>query len=113
MVEVAVHLPFSILPPNFKIIEIEFPDNLIIESVDLNSLEPNWNKFPYLKSTQLIGDQFISRNTNPILKVPSAVVSGDFNFLMNPKFIENSKIRILEIRDFKFDDRFFSSWLAN
>lgn len=107
MAEVAVHLPMSIVPPNFKIIEIEIPDSVEIQEIEAGTLPPDWNKFPYLKATQLVGDTFIRSRNYAVLKVPSAVVLGDFNLLINPAYIEKTGIKILNVKDFKFDDRFF------
>jgi RES domain-containing protein len=40
--------------------------------------------------------------------VPSAVVEGDFNYLLNPKHKEFRKINIVEIKSFYFDSRLFN-----
>ena len=42
-----------------------------------------------------------------VLKVPSAVVKGDFNYLINPYHADFKKIKIKEVTDFPFDRRMF------
>jgi RES domain-containing protein len=104
--EIAVHTPLGILPDNYKLITIEIPDNAIL-SLDLSSIPINWNVFPYVADVRYLGDRFIKENNHLGLKVPSAVVQGDFNYLINPQHSEFHKIRILKIETFDFDRRLF------
>ena len=54
-----------------------------VEVLNVHKLQKDWNVFPNSFTTQLLGDDFINRNEACVLKVPSAVVKGDFNFLIN------------------------------
>ncbi|MDR6846334.1 RES family NAD+ phosphorylase [Flavobacterium granuli] len=107
MAEVLVHLSLATLPNDFVMLTIDIPDDIFVEVLDLNKLSIDWNVFPCTFETPLLGDDFIRRNEACILKVPSAVVKGDFNFLINPYHIDFSKIRITEQIDFPFDKRIF------
>jgi len=42
-----------------------------------------------------------------VLKAPSAVVQGDFNYLINPNHKEFKKIKVLKTEKFDFDGRLF------
>jgi RES domain-containing protein len=42
-----------------------------------------------------------------VLKVPSAVVKGDFNYLINPFHPDATKISVSSQEDFPFDKRIF------
>jgi RES domain-containing protein len=70
-------------------------------------LPSNWKSFPHENSTRICGDSFIATGKYLVLKVPSAVVQGDFNYLINPKHADSSKIRIINIERFQFDERLF------
>lgn len=107
MAEVVVHLSIATLPSDYVMIEIDIPEEIAIHSIDTSKLPLDWNIFPHNLETQLIGDDFINANKKCILKVPSSVVEGDFNYLINPFHPEFSKIKIIKISDFKFDRRFF------
>lgn len=107
MAEVAVHLTLATLPSDFVMIEIEIPDNIKIKVINLNDLPDHWNNYPPNNSTQKIGDDFIDSMEDCILKVPSAVVQGDFNYLMNPYHKEFKQIKILSVIAFPFDKRIF------
>ena len=107
MAEVAVHLSLAALPKDFMMIEIEIPTSIKINILSEKSLSENWNNFPHTLETQLIGDEFIHSNKFCVIKVPSAVVKGDYNYLINPHHKEMKKIKIIEISDFPFDKRIF------
>jgi RES domain-containing protein len=107
MAEVAVHLTLATLPSDYVMIEIEIPDNIIIKEIILKELDEDWNNHPPNSNTQKIGDEFIDSIKECILKVPSAVVQGDSNYLINPYHTDFKKIKIIEITDFPFDKRIF------
>lgn len=107
MAEVAVHLTLATLPRNYVMIEIEIPNNIKIKELDLKELDEDWDMHPPNSKTQKIGDQFIDSVENCVLKVPSAVVKGDFNYLINTYHSDFKKIKIIEISDFNFDKRIF------
>lgn len=107
MAEVLVHLPLNFLPDNYVMLEIEIPNGIKIDEVDVSKLKNNWNSFPHPAENQEIGDGFFRDNKACVLKVPSAVVKGDFNFLLNPNHPDMKKIRIVNLSDFLFDKRIF------
>lgn len=106
LVEVAVHLPLATLPKDFMMMTVEIPPPVSIETLDLGQLPEGWSSIP--TATQQIGDQFIESERACVLKVPSAVVPGDFNYLINPDHAEFTQVEIVEVVDFHFDKRLFS-----
>ena len=102
--EIAVHTPLGIVPKNYELVHIEIPDDFVFE---VKKLPSDWRTFPHSDSTQQIGDDFLKKSKFLILKVPSAAVQGEFNFVINPKHKEVSKIKILKVERFSFDDRIF------
>lgn len=107
MAEVLVHLSMATLPSDFVMLTIDIPDTILVEVLNLGKIGMDWNVFPCTFETPLLGDDFIRRNEACVLKVPSAVVKGDFNFLINPHHIDFYKIKIIEQVDFPFDKRIF------
>jgi len=109
MAEVAVHLSLDNLPEDFIMLEIDIPDELVFAPQILpESLKADWNWFPHSISTQLIGDRFIRENAFCLVRVPSAIVKGDCNILINPAHADFSKITIASMNDFPFDRRLIS-----
>ncbi len=107
MVEIAVHTPLGCLPTDFFMVEIGIPDNLQIIEVFEDELPQNWQSFGFKQITQAIGDGFIKEKKALVLKVPSAVVQGDFNYLINPGHKDIGSISIIKTRAFGFDERLF------
>lgn len=107
MAEVAVHLTLATLPGDYVMIEIEIPDSVKIKELKISELSDNWNINPPGTETQNIGNEFIDSKKECVLKVPSAIVKGDFNFLINPHHKDLKKIKIIKISDFPFDKRIF------
>jgi RES domain-containing protein len=107
MAEVAVHLSLATLPGDFVMLEIEVPIEVSQKTLSLLDLPLGWNNFPHLISTQRIGDEFVQLGKTCLLKIPSAVVPGDFNFLINSKHSDFIKIHIVKQEDFPFDQRLF------
>ena len=105
--EVVVHLDAQNLPKDFSMLTIYVPYDSPIQTIVPSQLPRNWNSFPPLKETQSIGDVFIENVEYLLLKVPSAVVKGDYNILINPKHSLYSNARVLEAEDFMLDRRFF------
>ena len=105
MAEVAVHLTAATVPSDYVMLTIYLPTNISAQKLTEADLPPDWKSFPHSVSTQTIGDKFVADNKYCVLQVPSAVTHGDFNLLVNPHHPEFSKIKILEIEDFSFDER--------
>jgi RES domain-containing protein len=55
----------------------------------------------------MIGDKFLKDSKFLVLKVPSATVQGEFNYLINPRHKNFDQIKILKIENFNFDERLF------
>lgn len=106
--EVAIHLPMGIVPKNYFLISINIPDTAGIIKLADAEMPPDWHSNPHSFSTQKIGDQFIAESRSLILQVPSAVVPGDFNFLINPAHPQIKEVTIDNIEPFEFDSRFIA-----
>lgn len=104
--EAAVHMPLGILPKDYFIVAIEIPDDSI-QVLNVDVLPDGWDAWPHSHSTQQIGDDFIKRGEYLALKVPSVVVPGDFNYIINPQHPEIKKIHIINAVPYVFDKRLF------
>ncbi|MCG2792560.1 MAG: RES family NAD+ phosphorylase [Weeksellaceae bacterium] len=102
--EIAVHLPLGIIPKDYRLIQIELPDVIFFEP---KRFPTNWNTFPHLDSTQKMGDKFIKANKFLVMKVPSATVRGEFNYIINPRNLNFKDVKIKKVERFTFDDRLF------
>jgi RES domain-containing protein len=106
-VEIAVHMPLGIVPLDYCLVEIEIPDEFDVYEVRIDNLPLSWNSFPHTKHTQQIGDRFIFDTDHLVLKVPSATVQGNYNYLINPRHPEFNKVTVRNTLPFEFDKRLF------
>jgi RES domain-containing protein len=106
--EVAVHLALKLAPEDYYLTTIEIPDELI-HSYPKNKLKGrDWKTHPPSEFTQQEGDKFVKNNKWLALKVPSAIVQGDYNYLINPVHNNIGLVKILSSERFTFDERLFS-----
>ncbi|MGB7393806.1 MAG: RES domain-containing protein [Pricia sp.] len=109
MAETAVQPNFDILPDRYHIAEIEVPDNLPIYTINLKSIfnGGEWTSPQALSLTKSWGTFVLSRKKYPVIKAPSVVVRGDFNYLLNPYHPDFDRIKVVDIEPFLFDERLF------
>lgn len=104
--EIAVHSPLGIVPSDYFVQSIEIPKLKMLE-IFPEDLNLNWRNFPHEISTKHLGDDFIDENKYLVMKVPSAVIQDEFNYLINPHHKNFPRIKLLKIEEFNFDKRLF------
>ncbi|PRY11977.1 RES domain-containing protein [Pontibacter ummariensis] len=106
-VEVAVHMPLGIVPSDYHLVRIQVPNNASLKEIKSTDLPEEWESFPHPNVTQALGDAFILASEFLVLKVPSAAVQGTYNFLLNPRHKDFSKVKVMGTEPFQFDRRLF------
>ena len=107
ILEVSVHLDFSEdLPTDRFYVEIEIPDDIEILELSVDELPENWDSKPPILETQFIGDDFVFQKNAAVLKVPSAIIPPEFNYLINPNHPDSKKIKVISKQKLQFDNRF-------
>lgn len=84
---------------------IEVPDSIKMETIGVKSLPAGWNDLPVLSATMDIGSNWIRKSESAILKVPSAIVPVEYNYMLNPQHHDFKKIKIGEPQSFRLDPR--------
>ena len=100
--EIIANLSSNKLSQNFYCVELEIPDEMEITEID--ELPENWNTFPHTGSTPRIGSDFIAKG-GFCLKVPSAIIPSEYNFLINPSHDHFDKLLIRDKRPLILDRR--------
>ena len=93
-------------PVRFKYvaIRIKFDDGLV-EIVPAKALPPNWQTEPPPPSTKAIGDAWARAARSAVLALPSVIIPGEPNYLLNPAHPDFKKISIGKSEPFAFDPR--------
>lgn len=64
-----------------------------------------WRQFPHGPEAQALGSEWVRAQRTVALRVPSAVVPGEFNYLLNPAHPDFKRVTIGEAEPFAFDPR--------
>ena len=107
--EFMVHNYHLLSSGNISMAKIEIDENAPILEYPISKLPKGWNLQLHSQiATQKIGSLFFNTGEHYILKVPSAVVPGEYNLLLNPLHKSHSKTKVIELIDpFTFDSRLF------
>jgi len=65
----------------------------------------SWRQYPHTPATQEFGAKWIRESRSAALRVPSAVVPGEFNYLINPGHADFGEVKIGKPEPFAFDPR--------
>jgi RES domain-containing protein len=91
---------------NYVCILASIPKKIILE-VDLKSLPKNWQDDLPPAELRVLGDRWLNEKKSAALKVPSAVIPVEFNYVLNPRHKDFGKIEIAEPLSLAFDKRLF------
>lgn len=98
--EVALRVPLDQISRNYVMIPIEIPDEA--EGV-APKLPKTWNTD--MNVSRQAGDAFAKEGKHLLMKVPSALISDAFNYLVNPAHKLIEKVIPQEPRTILFDKR--------
>jgi len=105
-VETFVNLEPNLQPKDLVSIEGEIPEELGIGRLDPKTLPADWHKTRH-ESLRRFGDEWIRAGQTMALSVPSAVIRGEWNVLLNPAHGDFHKVKFGVPMPFDFDARMF------
>jgi RES domain-containing protein len=83
---------------------IEFEDGLV-EILPRKALPADWSAEPPAASSKAVGDAWVREARSALLALPSVLVAGEPNYLVNPVHPDFKKISIGKPEPFAFDPR--------
>jgi RES domain-containing protein len=93
-------------PVRFKYVAIRIKfDNALVEIVPRKALPRNWRVEPPPPSSKQVGDAWVLEGRSAVLALPSVIVSGEPNYVLNPAHPDFKKIVIGRPETFTFDPR--------
>lgn len=103
MLENMVYMTNDIIKRPFCLIQLDIPDEFIQE-INHQALKKSW--YEDIDYTRWLGAQFLNQD-GFILKVPSAIVHEEFNFMINTQHERMKEVKIIQQRPYFFDQRLF------
>ena len=89
----------------FICFKVDIPEKLKTEDIDINSLPDNWRESQAPDTLKKYGADWLARGESAVLKVPSALILSECNFILNPLHPDFKKIKISGPEEFCYDPR--------
>ena len=78
---------------------------LSLHFVKIEDLPQKWYEYSRYTHCQQIGDKWSDESESAVLRVPSAIIKKEYNYLINPNHEFFRNIGIIRIEEFEFDPR--------
>lgn len=87
------------------VISIDDSDHLL-KQLNISDLPPNWRLRAAYPALQLIGAKWYNTQESLFLKVPSAVIPKEYNFIINTEHSEyRNNVQLIRLEDYFWDER--------
>lgn len=102
--ELLAHLDHQQALARHFAIPVSFDESLAAR-VDQSDLPEGFPSIETIVATQRLGDAWVKSEASPLLRVPSAVVPVEFNYLFNPAHPEAYAVEVGAAEPFSYDQR--------
>jgi len=89
-------------PDTYTLLSVQIPESSIA-TIELKKLKAGWQN--HIEYTRAIGGDFLKMNQTLALKIPSAIVPQEHNFLINPLHKDFKKVKIVGSELLELDKR--------
>jgi RES domain-containing protein len=104
VLEILVHLQQTWLLDRYLMCRAVL-DSTAMEELPQDSLPAGWRAFPAPAPLQDLGHAWIRAELSVALRVPSAIVPFEWNYLVNPRHPGFSALEVLRPEPFRLDTR--------
>lgn len=105
--ELVVHKGTVVPTAVYKVMVISIADDdRLFKQVQTKDLPANWRTFAAYASLQRIGSDWYTTQSALVLKVPSAVIPYEYNYILNTEHPDfGNKVRLVRTEDYFWDSR--------
>ncbi len=83
-------------------VPVSFPEALVLRP---RRIPEDWRQQPAPAATREFGRAWVEAATSVVLRVPSVVTAGEFNFILNPRHPDFARLKFGPPEPFAFDAR--------
>lgn len=105
VLESLTNTPPAILKNDFSILILEITGRILTDEFYEKDLPGNWKTYPAPINLARLGDKWLMTRKKLLLKVPSVVISSEFNFIINPLHKDMKKVKIIAAEKLELDTR--------
>jgi RES domain-containing protein len=103
--EIIVHAPREVWSLDWRIIEVEVPDELI-QAVSIADLPAAWQALPSSLTARNFGAKWLRGRRALALKLPSVIIPEEHSLMLNPRHEDVARLRVSKPKEFRLDPRF-------
>lgn len=103
--EIIVHAPREVISLDWRIIEVEVPDELI-QAVSRADLPAVWQALPSSLTARNFGAKWLRARKALAIRLPSVVMPEEHTLMLNPRHEDVVKLRLSKPKEFRLDPRF-------
>jgi RES domain-containing protein len=90
----------------YKLLKIKLTPKASVKSIAITELPEDWRSLNAYIDLQELGSAWYKSNEACVLKVPSAIVAQEFNYIINTKHpLFSSDVEIINVEDWIWDKR--------
>ena len=104
VLEYTVNVNIADIPRALSITSINIKEDNI-HHVPIEILPGNWRDNPAPAATKDFGSHWLKAQEHAIIRIASAVIPEECNYLINPLLLSSSLVQIVDVRDFIYDVR--------
>lgn len=104
VLEYSVNSDLYLIPRALSMLTLLVPAESVKECT-IPELPGNWMEAPAPFHTKDFGTRILQQRTHLLIRIPSAIVPQEFNYLINPQHPLAAQIQIAEAVDFIYDPR--------
>ena len=91
----------------FKIMEIEAKTETTVKTIAIQELPESWHQLQSYGLTQRIGSEWYESKSSLLMKIPSAIIQSEYNYVINTKHPHfQEQVKLISTRPFFWDTRF-------
>lgn len=104
--ETVVHRSSINISSPYKLVIIAIDDRTFIKEISVTDLPKNWKSIEAYVELQEIGSKWYNSLESLILKVPSAIISQEYNYIINTKHpLFAANVILQSVENFDWDKR--------
>ena len=105
VLEILVNTGMNLIPLSYYLLKIEISSNIHPLIITKEKLKKEWKDD--IEYTKWMGSKFCKAGKSLFLKVPSAVVDAECNYIFNTQHKDFKKIKVSYAKKFNFDNRLY------
>jgi RES domain-containing protein len=107
--ELVVHRAAILQSETYKVMVIEVPiEEADVQEISIADLPEGWNGLQFYPRLQEIGSAWFESHEKLILKVPSALIPQEHNYVINTRYERfQAHVKLIGLEDFFWDRRLF------